>query len=85
MNQKNQTHPNLFFSLFVSSKPGLAADNIAVQTQGRWTITRDQFDIPSGLFGPIPVIFADRPDEVRKKLEANQDHIFRQLNKINMR
>lgn len=67
------------------SKPMLQQDNIGVVSLASWEISLDQFGIPSGLFGPIPILFADDPEGVRPKIEAAQDQIFRQLNKLNMR
>jgi len=45
----------------------------------------DQFNQESGLFGPIPVLFATDPDTVRPLLKDNQDKVFRSLNKLAMR
>jgi len=74
-----------FSAATIKAKPALQKDNIAVQVQAAWLMTTDQFAPSTGLFGPIPVLFASEVDGVRPLLEENRDQIFRSLNSLSKR
>jgi len=74
-----------FSAATIRAKPALQKDNIAVQVQAAWLMTTDQFAPSTGLFGPIPVLFASDVDGVRPLLEENRDQVFRSLNSLSKR
>jgi len=80
-----QLHSLPYSAATIKAKPALQKDNIAVQVQAGWIITADQFAPSTGLYGPIPVLFATDIDNIRPRLEENQDQIFRSLNSLSKR
>jgi len=66
----------------VSSKPILRSDDIAVVVLASWPLAMEMWDGEDGLRGPVPVIYADQPEDIRSKIAANLDGFWAQLNKL---
>ena len=66
---------------FLSAKPILRADNIAVLTLQRWQLASPVFD-GELLWGPIPILCAEQPEELRSVLEIDPQRHIPELNKL---
>jgi hypothetical protein len=65
----------------ISSKPTLLADNVASKVVSRWPIRTKLFGGEQGLSGPVPILFADQPEELRGVLKRHPDRFLLHLNK----
>ena len=66
---------------FITSKPLLRADNIAIITVCRWQISSAVFD-GEKLWGPIPIIFTEQPEELRSILSIDPERHITEFNKL---
>ena len=66
----------------IASKPLLLQDGVAVNAVQSWPISAKFFDGENGLSSPVPVLFSDQPEELRSKINDNEDGFFAQLNKF---
>jgi len=66
----------------VSSKSLLKGDDIAVVVLATWPLAMEMWDGDDGLRGPVPIIYADQPEDIRSKISANLDGFWIQLNKL---
>jgi hypothetical protein len=66
----------------VNAAPILQGDNVAVKVLQTWPIKMPVFDGIQGLNGPVPILFAEQPEELRSRLLRFPDHFMLQLNKF---
>jgi len=66
---------------YVSTKPLLTGDNIAVVVLGKWPISCPLFD-GEYLWGPVPVLFTEQPEELRRAIDADPEAFIPELNKL---
>ena len=66
----------------VSSKPLLLMDNVAVIVAKAWPVQIAVWDGDCGLQGPVPVIYAEQPEQVRSELELHPECFSAELNRF---
>ena len=66
----------------INSKPLLNQDDVAVNILRVWPISTELFDGEDGLSGPVPILFADQPEELRTIISADPDSFFKELNRF---
>ena len=67
---------------YVSSKPLLLMDNVAVIVAKAWPIQIAIRDGDCGLQGPVPVLYGEQPEQVRSALEDDPAHFAADLNRF---
>ena len=66
----------------VSSKPLLLMDNIAVIVAKAWPVQIAVWDGECGLLGPVPVLYAEQPEQVRSELEEYPECFWAEVNRF---
>ena len=66
----------------VSSKPILNMDDIAVVPVKVWPIQMPTWNGVNGLWGPVPTIYTEQPEELRSLLEREAHPFACELNKF---
>lgn len=66
---------------FISTKPLLTADNVAVVVVKKWPISCPTFS-GEKLWGPVPVIFSEQPEELRSVLDLDPARHIPEFNKM---
>jgi hypothetical protein len=72
------TYSIFFFTAFITSKPLLSSDDIAVLVLHTWTISSEMF-CDTDIKGPIPTLFAEQPEEVRFPIKLFAQFLKRQI------
>ena len=66
----------------INAKPLLMQDDIAVNVVRTWPIAAEMFDGEKGLSGPVPVLFADQPEDLHSMLSRDPDSFYAEINKF---
>ena len=66
----------------VSSKPLLLIDNIAVIVAKAWPVQIAVWDGECSLLGPVPVLYAEQPEQVRSELEQYPERFSAEVNRF---
>jgi hypothetical protein len=65
----------------VTAKPQLLEDSAAVHVAKAWPITATYFNGSVGLRGPVPVLFAEQPEELRSRISRDPSTFMLHLNR----
>jgi hypothetical protein len=65
----------------IPAKPQLLEDSAAVHVAKAWPITATYFNGSVGLRGPVPVLFAEQPEELRSRISRDPSTFMLHLNR----
>ena len=57
-------------------------DNIAVIVAKAWPVHIAVWDSECGLLGPVPVLYAEQPEQVRSELEEYPERFSAEVNRF---